>query len=336
MPNAVIQQITLPSGTTYDLQDSRVDSIVSQSTRWVGVTTTALSDGSSATTIIIGGESHNVLEGDIASYNNMEFIFNGTIWQEFGSTGSLKALAFKDSVAVSTDVPSSFTTTFTGKSGSVSVTGTSAGSVSETKSNVEIKTKVSGTNAYTPAGTNASSSVSASGTVTPTGDIKFGPSGSQTTNAYTPAGSVAAPTISVATAGVLPSITDTTPADTTTPHPVKYSVNNKVLTISMGDFSAGSFPTYSASAPAFTGTEVAVAFAGGSDAVSVTGTADAQTFTGTAAYLETANEVLTAASFSGESVTSTGTFTPEAQSVSTTVAGTTATSGTVTYSPANP
>lgn len=37
---ADIKKITLPSGTTYDLRDSRVDSIISQGTRWVGVTTT--------------------------------------------------------------------------------------------------------------------------------------------------------------------------------------------------------------------------------------------------------------------------------------------------------
>lgn len=112
-----IKQITLPSGTTYDLRDSRVDSLVSQATKWLGVTTTAISDGSTINVIDIGGESVTVENGNIVSYNNMEFIWNGTIttpcWQEFGSSGSLKALAFKDGVAVSTQVPATFTTTGT-------------------------------------------------------------------------------------------------------------------------------------------------------------------------------------------------------------------------------
>jgi hypothetical protein len=110
-----LKQITLPSGTTYDLRDSRVDSIISQGTRWVGVTTTPISDGSSTSTIIINGEEHQAEIGDITGYQETgkqqeEFIWSGTIWQEFGSTGSLKELAFKEAsdLSASTPVPSSF------------------------------------------------------------------------------------------------------------------------------------------------------------------------------------------------------------------------------------
>lgn len=225
-----IKQITLPSGTTYDLRDSRVDSIISQGTRWVGVTTTALADGSTTSTITIDGAAHNAEIGDIASYNNMEFIWSGTIWQEFGSTGSLKALAFKDSASGSVTVPKTYS--FTGTPANVSVSGTTAGSVSETKGTVEIKTKSSGTNSYTPAG-----SVS-----TPTISVKT----AGATTSVTPFGS----------AGTLPSCTLPT-----------YTVSNDVLTITAGSFSAGTLPSagtavtvktgdaaYKSSQPTFTGT----------------------------------------------------------------------------------
>ena len=118
---ADIKQITLPSGTTYDLRDSRVDSLISQATKWVGVTTTEISDGSTTSVIVIGGVDHTAQVGDITSYNNMEFIWNGSLWQEFGSTGSLKTLAFKDSVAVSTVVPATFSTTGTVSAPTISV-----------------------------------------------------------------------------------------------------------------------------------------------------------------------------------------------------------------------
>lgn len=127
---AEIRKMTLPNGTTYDLRDSRVDSIISQGTRWVGVTTTAISDGSTTSTIVIGGEEHQAEEGDICSYDNMEFIWNGSLWQEFGSTGSLKALAFKDTASGTVAVPKTYS--FTGTATNVTSTGsvTPEGSVS--------------------------------------------------------------------------------------------------------------------------------------------------------------------------------------------------------------
>ena len=284
-----IKQITLPSGTTYDLRDSRVDSIISQGTRWVGVTTTELYDGATTSTITINGVSHTAEIGDIAGYTpsgkqQEEFIWSGTNWQEFGSTGSLKALAFKDSVAVSTSVPATYSTTFTGKQKSVSVSGTTTGSVTETKGKVEIKTKSSGTNSYTPAG------------------------------------SVSTPTISVKTAGTTGKVTGITSVGTLPSATMPtYTVANEVLTITAGSFSAGTLPT--------------------ADTEKTFKTGDASykssqpSFTGTATYLETSSDVLTGASFSGASMTSTGNYTPEATSISTTTATTQAVSGTVTYSP---
>ena len=179
-----LKKIKLPNGTTYDLRDSRVDSIISQGTRWVGVTTTAITDGSTTSTIMIDGESHAAETGDIASYNNMEFIWNGTIWQEFGSTGSLKALAFKDTASGTVSVPKTYS--FTGSSTSVSVSGTTTGSITPTKDTVTVSKASSGTATYTPQGSNAASSVSGSCSVTPAGTISVG---TGTAN-YTPAGTI--------------------------------------------------------------------------------------------------------------------------------------------------
>ena len=335
-----LKKITLPSGTTYDLRDSRVDSIISQGTRWVGVTTTALSDGSTTSTITISGESHTAEIGDIASYNNMEFIWNGTQWQEFGSTGSLKALAFKDSASGTVDVPTTYTTTFTGKQKSVSVTGTTTGSVSVTKGIVTVSKASSGTATYTPAGTNAASNVSGSCSVTPSGSIS---TGLGTAN-YTPEGTVSKPTISVKTSGTTAKVTGVTNAGTlpscTLP---TYTVANETLTITAGSFSAGALPTldtektfktgdaaYESTTPSFTGTGVELKFTGSASSGTISGTAAAQTFTGTGARLVTDSEVATNASFTGASMTSTGNYTPEATSVSTVTAMTT--SKTVTVS----
>lgn len=320
-----IKQVKLPNGNTYDLRDSRVDSIISQGTRWVGVTTTALADGSTTSTIVIDGTSHTAEIGDIASYNNMEFIWNGTVWQEFGSTGSLKALAFKDSASGTVAVPKTYT--FTGTSANVSVSGTTTGSVSVTKSAVTVSKASSGTATYTPQGSNAASSVSGSCSVTPSGSISVG---TGTAN-YTPAGSVSgscgAPTISVKTAGATTSVTPFGSAGTlpscTLP---TYTVANEILTISAGSFSAGTLPSggtaitvktgdaaYQATAPSFSGsfsgTGAELKFTGSASSGTISGTAAAQTFTGTGARLVTDSEVATGASFTGASMTSTGSVT---------------------------
>ncbi len=320
-----IKQLKLPNGTTYDLRDSRVDSIISQGTRWVGVTTTAISDGSTTATIVIDGDSHAAEIGDITSYNNMEFIWNGTKWQEFGSTGSLKALAFKDSASGTVAVPKTYS--FTGSSVSVSVSGTTTGSITPTKSAVTVSKASSGTATYTPQGSNAASSVSGSCSVTPAGSISVG---TGTAN-YTPAGSVSGtvgtPTISVKTAGSTTSVTPFGSAGSlpscTLP---TYTVANEVLTITAGSFSAGTLPSagtavtvktgdaaYQSTQPSFSGsfsgTGAELKFTGSASSGTISGTAAAQTFTGTGARLITDSEVMTGASFSGSSMTSTGSVT---------------------------
>lgn len=145
-------EITLPSGNAYYLKDNEVRTWVgdgttsgaekrittletevaklSNATHWLGVTTTALSDGSTTNPITINGESVTAVNGDIVQDSNgQEYIFNGTAWQAFGSSvGTLKAFAYVDTGEV--------TITPAGSNTASSVTGTCSvtpsGSVSGT------------------------------------------------------------------------------------------------------------------------------------------------------------------------------------------------------------
>lgn len=92
---AEISQITLPSGTTYDIKDATARS----AKQWIGITTTALTDGATTNPIVISGNEVTAVAGNITSYDETEFIFNGTKWQEFGNLSDLGALAYKDSAS---------------------------------------------------------------------------------------------------------------------------------------------------------------------------------------------------------------------------------------------
>ena len=46
---------------------------------------------------MINGAYVTAESGDITTYQNKEFIFNGSVWQEFGDLSGLGELAFKDS-----------------------------------------------------------------------------------------------------------------------------------------------------------------------------------------------------------------------------------------------
>lgn len=155
-----ISVIQLPSGTSYNIKDAsaRVDiedlkSRISGGMHYLGKTTTALTDGSTTNPIAVDGKSVTAGAGDIVIYGNLEFIYSDTEskWHEFGSTGSLKGLAFKDS-ATGEFTPSGTVTqpTFNGSSSAVSVVGTPLGA---------IKTG-SGTANYTPSGTLSGGAIS--------------------------------------------------------------------------------------------------------------------------------------------------------------------------------
>ena len=232
---ADITKITLPSGTTYNIADAQARAdileLMTQLTgamHYIGQTTTALSDGATTKQIVIGTTTYYVgpepsssdkkllQSGDVVIYSQKEYValVSGTgtsatiVWSEFGSTGSLKALAFKDTAAGSTNFTphgSVSKPTFTGTQKQVSCSYTPAGSVT-----VGVG---AGAANYTPSG-----SVSKPGiTVTP-----------QTDDVY-----------SIEGVGTLPACT--LPQFTAT-------VQNETLTLgwTAGSFSQGTLPTRSA------------------------------------------------------------------------------------------
>lgn len=243
---ASIKQITLPTGTTYDIVDQGARDLIDEMsgyTDFLGVTTTALTDGATTNPITINGASVTAKKGNIVTYGSAEFIFNGTAWQLFGDLSGLGDLAFKDSASGTVAVPKTYTTTVTPTTTSKYVASSATGGSSATKGTVTV-------------------SKASSGTAT-----------------YTPAGSVAAPTISVATAGSTTTIKNPTsktvvtdmsvsaPASTTATGELVYcSVSGETLSLQKIVETTGAAITtenvtvkngdasYSASAPSFTGT----------------------------------------------------------------------------------
>lgn len=145
MPNSTMSTFTVPvdvNGTiqpvTYDIEDEYARQRIAElgsAVYWMGVTTTTLSDGSETNPITIGGESVTAEVGGMAQYDAVEYVWNGTSWQEMGH-GNFGSLAFKSSAS------GSFT-----PQGSVSVT-----KGSDTTSTVNSITAVGALPYYTHSG----------------------------------------------------------------------------------------------------------------------------------------------------------------------------------------
>lgn len=124
-----ISKITLPSGNTYDIKDAGARELIaalSGSTAYIGVTTTALTDGATTNPITVNDSSYTATTGNIVVYGSSEFIFDGSKWNEFGDLSSLGALATKDTVSLSKgsgDQVLGESTTFTASSSAVSFSG---------------------------------------------------------------------------------------------------------------------------------------------------------------------------------------------------------------------
>lgn len=148
--NPCISSITLPSGSVYDIKDaearvglSALSAIVEGGVHYIGKTTSNIADGSTtnpidiidSTTTPATSKSVTAVQGDMVSKEqtsgpDIELIWNGEQWCELGSTGSLKALAFKDSASGSyTPAGTIDTPTFTGAEMTASATYTPEGSV---------------------------------------------------------------------------------------------------------------------------------------------------------------------------------------------------------------
>lgn len=105
---AFLSKLTLPvnvGGTVqnveYELKDAGARELIEQighAIYWIGVTTDALTDGSTTNPITVNGESVTAKLGGMASYSGSEFVWNGTAWQEMGKN-NFGALAFKSSAS---------------------------------------------------------------------------------------------------------------------------------------------------------------------------------------------------------------------------------------------
>lgn len=217
---ADISKITLPNGNTYDIKDSWARSeilgleAIDNGVKLVGVTTTALTDGATTSSIQVNGSTYTPVKGDLifapttaGDTSTKEFLYDGENWHLLDALNSYGSLATKNAVSVKYDkasvntktftgtavrlvtgnipVPATYTSTFTGTEGTVEVSGTANGNITTTTATTENKTATvapasSGTATYTPAGTVTQPTFTGS-ELTSTGSFK-------------PAGTVAAPT----------------------------------------------------------------------------------------------------------------------------------------------
>lgn len=102
---ADLWKVTLPSGNTYELKDKYARDLITELMnfdRYLGVTTTQLSDGDTTNPITISGESVTAEAGDVVtlSSDSSEMIFNSLgKWQSFGTLSGLGTLAYKNSAS---------------------------------------------------------------------------------------------------------------------------------------------------------------------------------------------------------------------------------------------
>lgn len=99
---ADISKMTLPDGSEYNFKDAQARADISALENkkvWLGITTTALTDGDTTNPIVINGENVTAVAGDWCAYGDKEFVFNGSAWQELGDLSDLGDLAHKDSAS---------------------------------------------------------------------------------------------------------------------------------------------------------------------------------------------------------------------------------------------
>lgn len=108
MPAVYLSKLTLPvnvngeiQNVEYTIKDAEARQLIEEighAIYWIGVTTTALTDGDTTNPITVNGESVTAKLGGMASYSGSEFVWNGSAWQEMGKN-NFGALAFKSSAS---------------------------------------------------------------------------------------------------------------------------------------------------------------------------------------------------------------------------------------------
>lgn len=185
MPNSLASTLTLPTlvngevvNVTFDIKDATARQMIDDlgnAMYWLGVTTTALTDGSEINPITVLGESVTARVGGVAQYDGEEFAFNGVAWQSLGKN-NFGDLAFKNSasgnftpqgsVSVSATGGTSATVNSITDVGTLPVFGYDSNSETLTFSQGTLPTKGSDTSVVTSVGTLSGTFTGTQGSVT--------------------------------------------------------------------------------------------------------------------------------------------------------------------------
>ena len=225
MPNTYgpyISKVTLPTGNSYDIKDAEARELIAELQRngkYLGITTTPLTEGATTNPVTIDGESVTAKAGDwvITSDEKKEFIFNGTSWQEFGDMSDLGSLAYKDSASGTVSVPTSASSGFTGTAATLKITpaGTNAASSVSFAAHTTKNVMGTGTTATVPAPSGTTKYLQKSNAITGLGTpgtdtfVKSYPGATSKMNTTTVTGVSGSVTASKATAGTAKNIATT-------------------------------------------------------------------------------------------------------------------------------
>lgn len=108
MPANYMSKITLPVNVNneivnveFTIKDAEARQMITDlgnALYWIGVTTTALSEDATTNPISVNGEDVTAKLGGLASYNGMEYAWNGSAWQGMGPN-NLGGLAYKNTAS---------------------------------------------------------------------------------------------------------------------------------------------------------------------------------------------------------------------------------------------
>ena len=102
MPDPIyFSKVKLLDGSYAEVKDAVARAAIGGATHFIGVTTTALSDGLTISQVTIGSETVTLANGDLMLYGSKEFIFSSADGKvhELGDTTGLGALAYKDTAS---------------------------------------------------------------------------------------------------------------------------------------------------------------------------------------------------------------------------------------------
>lgn len=266
-------------GVTYDIKDLEARALAAGGIHYIGVTTTALTDGATTSPIVIDEANVTPKKGDLVLYaetggEHTEYLWNGEHWDRLGY-GKFGDLAYKNSATGSVDLGHGHE--FTTEDATANLSGgatvgvavaaheyTPAGTIG----------KGTGTANYTPEGTvtlggETAKDVAISGktadatigahTYTPAGNVEVttaSPNTGETAN-YTPSGTVSKPTFTGTQATLNHAAhTHTLTGDITVENEVALNVTGGAVNAHNVEVTGAAYtPAGSVSKPTFTGTD---------------------------------------------------------------------------------